>query len=174
MIRKNAEKENVLKSFMLCAALLAASAGTAMAQDVVRHPIPNSDFPIAQAIEIPAGMTRVLVSGTVPAVMDQNADPKTAAAYGADTEAQTVNVMKGIETKLKDMGLGLGDVVKLQVYLVAPQGAQSMDFAGFMKGYTQFFGPGKQTNLPTRSVFEVAGLANPAFLVEIEAEAVRK
>lgn len=163
-----------MKTFMLCAAMMAAAAGTAGAQDVTRHPIPNSDFPIAQAIEIPTGMTRVLVSGTVPSVVDQNADPKTAAAYGADTEAQTVNVLKGIEAKLKDMGLGLGDVVKLQVYLVAPKGSEAMDFAGFMKGYTQFFGPGKQTNLPTRSVFQVAGLANPAFLVEIEVEAVRK
>lgn len=163
-----------MKKIMLSAAIVAATAGTVTAQEVVRHPIPNSDFPIAQAIEIPAGMTRVLVSGTVPSVVDQAADPKTLAAYGADTEAQTVNVMKGIEAKLKAMGLGFGDVVKLQVYLVAPEGSGSMDFAGFMKGYTQFFGPGKQTNLPTRSVFEVAGLANPAFLVEIEVEAVRK
>lgn len=138
---------------------------------VVRHPISGSDFPIAQAIEIPAGATRVLVSGTVPAVRD-GASGSDAAAFG-DTETQTVSVLRQVEAKLKDMGLSLGDVVKMQVYLVAPQPGGQMDFAGFMKGYTQFYGAGKQSNLPTRSVFQVSGLANPAWLVEIEVEAVR-
>ena len=48
-----------------------------------------------------------------------------------------------------------------------------MDFEGFMKGYTQFFGTEDQPNLPTRSVFQVAGLANPDWFVEIEVTAVR-
>lgn len=48
-----------------------------------------------------------------------------------------------------------------------------MDFAGFMKGYTQFFGADAQKNLPTRSVFQVSGLVNPGRLVEVEVEAVR-
>ena len=157
-----------------CALALALSAGAVAAQDVIRHPIPNSDFPIAQAIEIPPTATRVLISGTVPSVVDKAADPKTPAAYGADTEAQTVNVLKGIAAKLQALGLGMGDVVKMQVYLVAPEGKQDMDFAGFMKGYTQFFGTAEQKQVPTRSVFQVAGLANGAFLVEIEVEAVRR
>ena len=82
-------------------------------------------------------------------------------------------MLKSIDDKLKALGLGMGDVVKMQVYLVAPAEGQPMDFAGFMKGYTQFFGTETQKNLPTRSVFEVAGLANPGYLVEIEVEAVR-
>lgn len=163
----------MIRTLAPAAMLLALSAGIAPAQGVVRHPIPNSDFPIAQAIEIPATATRVLVSGTVPSVTDPKADARTAAAYGADTEAQTVNVLKSVEAKLKDLGLGLGDVVKMQVFLVAPEGSDAMDFAGFMKGYTQFFGTEAQKNLPTRSVFQVAGLANAAFLVEIEVEAVK-
>ena len=44
----------------------------------------------------------------------------------------------------------------------------------FMKGYTQYFGTPEQPLLPTRSVFQVAGLANPGFLVEIEITAVRR
>lgn len=152
---------------------LAALTVPAVAQDaaVVRHPIPGSDFPIAQAVEIPAGATRVLLSGTVPAAVE-GAAAGSAATFG-DTETQTVSVLRQIEAKLKDLGLSPGDVVKMQVYLVAPQPGAPMDFAGFMKGYTQFYGTGKQQNLPTRSVFQVAGLANPAWLVEIEVEAVR-
>ena len=158
----------------LATLMLAAAPVAAIAQDasVIRHPIPDSDFPIAQAIEIPADATRVLVSGTVPASADNSADPNSIAAYG-DTEAQTVSVLKKIEAKLQDMGLSMGDVVKMQVYLVAPSEEAPMDFAGFMKGYTQFFGTDVQKNLPTRSVFQAAGLVNPGWLVEIEVEAVR-
>lgn len=145
----------------------------ASAGEVVRHKIPNSDFPISLAIEIPASATLVNLSGAVPSVTDNKADPKNIAAYG-DTEAQTVSTLKSIESTLKGLGLSLGDVVKMQVYLVgAPNNDGKMDYAGFMKGYTQFFGAAGQKNLPTRSVFQVAGLANPGFLVEIEVSAVR-
>lgn len=156
------------------AALIVAAPFAASAQDagIIRHPVPRSDFPIAQAIEIPGAATRVLLSGTVPAPADGSADPNSAAAYG-DTETQTVSVLKQIEAKLQEMGLSMGDVVKMQVYLVAPSEGAPMDFAGFMKGYTQFFGTDAQKNLPTRSVFQVAGLVNPGWLVEIEVEAVR-
>ena len=45
-----------------------ATAGGALAAEVTRHKIPNSDFPIAQAVEIPAGMTTVYVSGALASV----------------------------------------------------------------------------------------------------------
>lgn len=150
------------------------NAPAVFAQDaVVRHLIPNSNFPSAQAIEIPPTATRVLINGSVPLVTDTAADPRTTAAYGLDTEAQTVNVLNSIRSKLEAVGLGLGDVVKMQVYLVAPDGSETMDFAGFTKGYTQFFGTETQPNMPTRSLFQIVGLANPGWLVEIEVEAVR-
>jgi enamine deaminase RidA (YjgF/YER057c/UK114 family) len=68
----------------------------------------------------------------------------------------------------------MSDVVKMQVFLVGdPAKDGKMDFGGFMEGYTQFFGTEAQPNLPARSVVQVAGLANPGFLVEIEVTAVR-
>jgi enamine deaminase RidA (YjgF/YER057c/UK114 family) len=143
------------------------------ADEVVRHKIPNSDFPISLAVEIPATARLVNLSGAVPPVTDSKADPKSIAAYG-DTEMQTVTTLKSIENTLKGLGLSLGDVVKMQVYLVGAENNDAkMDYAGFMRGYTQFFGPAGQKNLPTRSVFQVAGLANPGYLVEIEVSAVR-
>lgn len=148
-------------------------AGSARAEDVVRHKIPNSTFPIAQAVEIPAGKTTVYLSGAVPGVADEKADKNTVAAYG-DTKTQTESVLKSIEKTLDGLGLKMGDVVKMQVFLVGdPDKNGQMDFGGFMEGYTQFFGTEAQPNLPTRSVFQVAGLANPGFLVEIEVTAVR-
>ena len=152
----------------LVAALMAMTGG-AMAQDVVRHKIPNSDFPISQAVEIPAGKTTVYVSGAVPSVADEKAEKGSLAAYG-DTKTQTVSVLKSIEKTLASLDLKMGDVVKMQVFLVGDPGKGSkMDFSG----YTQFFGTKEQPNLPTRSVFQVAGLAAPGFLVEIEVTAVR-
>jgi enamine deaminase RidA (YjgF/YER057c/UK114 family) len=49
-----------------------------------------------------------------------------------------------------------------------------MDFAGMMAGYTQFFGTAEQPNKPARSAMQVAALAVPGIMVEIEVIAVRK
>lgn len=160
------------------AVVLAAIAGclvaaSAFAADVVRHKIPNSTFPIAAAVEVPAGKTLVFLSGAVPPVADANAPKDTPQAYG-DTKTQTVGVLTSIEKQLKGMGLSMGDVVKMQVFLVGDPGkGGKMDFAGFMAGYTQFFGTKEQPNLPSRSAMQVAALASPNFLVEIEVTAVR-
>ena len=158
------------------AALLSLSfalASPAFASDVVRHKIPNSTFPISAAVEVPAGRTLVFLSGVVPPVADSNAPKDSPQAYG-DTKTQTVAVLRSIEKQLKDMGLSMGDVVKMQVFLVGdPAKGGKMDFAGFMAGYTQFFGTPAQPNLPSRSAMQVAALASPGFLVEIEVTAVR-
>lgn len=152
--------------------MLAAAPDAAKAADVVRHKIPGSDFPISAAVEVPAGKTTVYLSGAVPR-LDADASKDSADAYG-DTEAQTVNVLTSIKKQLESMGLGLGDVIKMQVFLVGdPALDGKMDFAGFMKGYRQFFGTAEQPNLPSRSAFQIAGLANPAYRVEIEVVAVR-
>lgn len=160
----------MMKSFAFAAAL-AATPLAVNAQDVIRHKVPDSDFPIARAVEIPAGKTTVYLSGAVPSVADAAADPATPAAWG-DTKAQTVSVLTGIDASLKDLGLTMGDVVKMQVFLVAPEGAPA-DFSGFMEGYTQFFGTPEQPNLPARSAMIVDQLVNPNWLVEIEVTAVR-
>ena len=139
---------------------------------VTRHRIPNSDFPILMAAEVPADATLVYLSGTVPQVVNADAAEGTPERYG-DTTAQTESTLASIEQKLASIGLGMGNVVKMQVYLVAPEGEGAMDFAGFMEGYIRFFGTDAQPELPARSVFEVAGLANPSWLVEIEVVAVR-
>jgi enamine deaminase RidA (YjgF/YER057c/UK114 family) len=138
--------------------------------DAVRYPIPNSTFPIALAVQVPATATTYYVSGQVPPVANKDADPASPQAYG-DVKTQTVGVFTRIKGILEGLGLGMGDVVKMQVFLVHDARAP-MDFKGFMEGYTQFFG-GNQPNLPARTTVGVASLANPGFLVEIEVTAVK-
>ena len=154
------------KILVTLAALLAITPAHA---DVVRHPIPNSTFPIAQAVQVTGNVTTYYVSGQVPPVVNNDADPSSQQAYG-DIKTQTVGVLNRIKGILEGLGLGMSDVVKMQVFLVH-NAAAPMDFKAFMEGYTQFFG-GSQPNLPARSVVGVAALANPGFLVEIEVVAV--
>ena len=154
----------MLSLVVLCAVTPAAQA------DVVRHPIPNSTFPIAQSVQVTGNVTTYYVSGQVPPVINKDADPSSQQAYG-DIKTQTVGVLDRIKGILDGLGLGMGDVVKMQVFLVH-NAAAPMDFKAFMEGYTQFFG-GSQPNLPARSVVGIAALANPGFLVEIEVVAVK-
>ena len=154
---------------LMGAAILVGGLETARAE-IVRHPIPNSTFPIAQAVQVTGNATTYYVSGQVPTIVNKDADPASAQAYG-DTKTQTVGVLNKIKGILDGLGLSMGDVVKMQVFLVH-NAAAPMDFKAFMEGYTQFFG-GSQPNLPARSVVGVAALANPGFLVEIEVIAVK-
>ena len=156
-------------TILMGAAILVGGLETARAE-IVRHPIPNSTFPIAQAVQVTGNATTYYVSGQVPPIANKDADPASAQAYG-DTKTQTVGVLNKIKGILEGLGLSMGDVVKMQVFLVH-NAAAPMDFKAFMEGYTQFFG-GSQPNLPARSVVGVAALANPGFLVEIEVIAVK-
>jgi enamine deaminase RidA (YjgF/YER057c/UK114 family) len=141
--------------------------------DVIRHKIPNSDFPIAQAVEIPSGQSLVFLSGAGPDAADKNA-PKDSPAVFGDMKTQTTSTLTKIDATLKSMGLSMKDVVKMQAFLVGdPQNGDKIDFAGFMDGYKKFFGTAEQPNLPSRSAFKVAGLAVPGWLIEIEVAAVR-
>jgi enamine deaminase RidA (YjgF/YER057c/UK114 family) len=150
--------------------LLAAMAFAPARAEIVRHPIPSSNFPIAQSVQVTGNATIYYVSGQVPPVINKDADPSSRDAYG-DTKTQTVGVLNRIKGILEGLGLGMGDVIKMQVFLVHSPNAP-MDFKAFMEGYTQFFG-GSQPNLPARSVVGVASLANPGFLVEIEVVAAK-
>jgi enamine deaminase RidA (YjgF/YER057c/UK114 family) len=158
---------------LTCALPLTALAAPAHFTTIVRHKIPDSDFPIAQAVTLPPGTTIHFISGQVPPVVDKAADPNSPAAFG-DTKTQTVGVLTKIRDILQGMGLAMGDVVKMQVFLVGdPNRNGRADVAGFMAGYTQFFG-GAQPNLPARAVVQVAGLSNPGWFVEIEVVAAKK
>lgn len=160
-----------MKNALIATLLLTSAATSAVAQDITRHPIPDSDFPILQAVEVPAGKTTVYLSGTVPAVLNADADPRSVEAFGS-MEEQTVSVMNRIKAQLESMGMGVGDIIKMQAFLVAPESGE-VDFAGFMSGYSQFFGTEAQPNLPVRSAMVVDALVNPGWLVELEVTAVR-
>ncbi|WP_432381362.1 RidA family protein [Duganella sp. P38] len=162
----------------IVAALLMSSAFGAVAApkgEIVRHKIPNSDFPIALAVTVPASATLHFISGQVPAVVNPQAPGDTPEAFG-DTKTQSETVLKKIQDILRGMQLEMADVVKMQVFLVGdPAKGNKADTKGFMEAYTQYFGAGAgQPQLPARAVVQVAALSNPGWLVEIEVVAAKK
>jgi enamine deaminase RidA (YjgF/YER057c/UK114 family) len=164
----------LLASLLTSLSLAGCATHAASTPELVRYKLPGSNFPISNAVEVPAGASTIYLSGKVPPVVDKSKPAAAPAAYGGDTEGQTVAILQSIEAQLKSMDLNMSDVVKMQVFLVKdPAKGGKMDFAGFMKAYSQFFGTAAQPNLPARSAFEIAALANPAFLIEIEVVAVR-
>ena len=155
------------KTILTCALVLFAISAYA---DVTRHPLPNnSTFPISRAVEVSADTTLIFHSGTVPGPVNPDAERGSREYYG-DTETQALNVFGRMEDSFKELGVGFGDVIKMTVFLVGdPEMDGRMDFGGFMKAYTKYFGTEEQPNKPARAAFQIAGLAGgPNMLVEIE------
>jgi enamine deaminase RidA (YjgF/YER057c/UK114 family) len=146
----------------------------ANAADIVRTPLGGgSTFPIARAVSVPAGFELIFHSGLTPTPLNPKAKEGTPEYWG-DTKTQSLAVFKRMEASLKELGVGFGDVVKMTVFLVADPATGKMDFKGFMEAYTQFFATKEQPNLPARSAVQVAGLAGPGMLVEIEVILAKK
>jgi enamine deaminase RidA (YjgF/YER057c/UK114 family) len=164
---------NMKKITASCVLAIAASSG-AHAADVVRYSLgPNNNFPIARAVEVPAGKTIIFHSGMTPAPLDPKATVGSPEYWG-DTKTQAMSAFGRIKESIASMGLGFGDVVAMTVYLGGdPAKGGRMDFEGFMAAYTQFFGTKEQPNLPARSTVQVAGLVAPGMLVEIEVQLVK-
>lgn len=165
-----------LASAALAALVLAAAPAAARAQAIERHPT-SPPGTILQSVAVPAGATTLYLSGQVAPLLDSTlatpAAERTPADYG-DTRTQTIGVLRRIERILAAQGYGMRDVVKLTVFLVGdPALGGRMDFAGMNAGFRQFFGAATNPETVARSTIQVAGLAGPGYLVEIEAVAAR-
>lgn len=154
---------------MIAGLCLLALAATPLGAEAPKR-IGPPQSPIATSVDVPAGSRLVYVSGQVPEAINPAAPQGSVERFG-DTEAQTRSVIGKIENVLKQHGLGLGDIVMMRVFLVAPPSQARMDFTGMMRGYSAFFGTQGQPNKPARSTMQVGGLVDPGWLVEIEATA---
>jgi enamine deaminase RidA (YjgF/YER057c/UK114 family) len=164
------------RSLLLALSILtsAVTCGTAAAQDVVRTPLPDGNpFPISAAVTVRAGLDMVYVSGALPSAINKDAPKGTAPVFG-DMQTQTVSVLTSIKGTLAKLGLGMGDVVKMTVFMVAdPANDNKLNFPGLMAGYSQFFGTKEQPNKPARSAVQVAALVAPGALLEVEVIAAK-
>ncbi len=152
--------------------LAAIFASPAAAADIVRLPNPPPAL-ILSGVVIPPGSELLILSGQVATPIDPAKTPDSIAAYG-DTRAQTISVFKGIKAALARSGYTMADIVKLTAFVAGDPGLGGrMDFAGFNAGYSEFFGTADNPNRVARSTVQVAGLAGPYYLIEIEAIAAK-
>jgi enamine deaminase RidA (YjgF/YER057c/UK114 family) len=172
MLKLDSRHAVMLASGLLATAITGAALG---AEAVERTPLPDGNpFPISAAVTVSAGIDTVYVSGALPSAINKDAPKGTPPVYG-DMEAQTVSVLTSIKATLARLGLGMGDIVKMTVFMAAdPANDNKLNFPGLMAGYSQFFGTKEQPNKPARSAVQVAALVAPGALLEIEVIAAKR
>jgi enamine deaminase RidA (YjgF/YER057c/UK114 family) len=156
---------------LLSAAAAMTASITASAQTVERkYGTPSAV--IASSVAVPATARIIFLSGATASPIDPKVTD-TPDAYG-DTAAQTQSIFTKMKAQLAAMGMTMGDIVKLNVFLVGdPKNGGAMDREGMNKVFTTFFGPADQPNRPARSTVQVAALGRPQILVEIEGVAAK-
>jgi 2-iminobutanoate/2-iminopropanoate deaminase len=138
---------------------------------IVRHTNPAPAI-ILSGVTVPPGAEMLYLSGQLAAPIDP-AKTDSIEAFG-DTRTQTISTFKKIKGLLAAQGYTMADVIKLTAFVAGdPKLGGKMDFAGFNAGYREFFGTAENPNVVARSTVQVAALAGPNFLIEIEATAAK-
>ena len=115
----------------------------------------------SQGIIIPANTRMLLIGG-------QNGVNETGEIVSkGDVAGQTRQALANMQKVLDAAGAGLDDLVKVTIIM-----QQDIDLNAAFGEWMAVWG--KRGNPPTVTGFRVAGLANPDFLIEIEAQAVLK
>ncbi len=155
----------------LAGMVVASGAASVSAGEIVRHLNPPPAI-ILNSVTVPPTAEILMLSGQLASPIDP-AKTDSIEAYG-DTRTQTISTFNKIKAALAKQGYAMSDVVKLTVFVAGdPKLGGKMDFAGFNEGYKQFFGTAENPNLVARSTVQVAALAGPNFLIEIEATAAK-
>ncbi|WP_439533701.1 RidA family protein [Polymorphobacter sp.] len=153
-------------------AMSAATAGSAWAEGVTRVPTMPPGR-ILTGVRVPAGTEILYLSGQLAAPIDPSRPADSIAAYG-DTRTQTVSTLRKIKALLAAQGYAMSDIIKMTAFVTAAPGMDGrMDFAGFNAGFDEFFGTADNPRTVARSTVQVAGLAGPYYLVELEVTAAR-
>jgi len=147
------------------AMLAAATAALGLAASAHAAPTfiasPNPAAPIGAGAIVPAGSAIFFVSGI----------PGDGKLVG--TGAQTTDCLTKLGGVLKAQGYDYKDVVNAKVYLVADPATGKMDFMAMNTAFKAFFGTATEPNKPSRVTVQVAALASPGSLVEIELTAAK-
>lgn len=129
----------------------------------------NTATPVSRAVGISSSSMFYQLGAQYPEVIDSSAPPKSIQAFG-DTYTQTMTTLRRLSSLLADLGLAKLNLTNMRVYLVSEVPGDRMDLDGFNKAYTEYF-QDQDRNYPSRTVIQVAAMANPGWLIEIEATA---
>ena len=167
------------KSLIRAIAATAASASLlvaapAMAQVTKYQSNPKS--PILDGAEVKAGTDLFFLSGQLAAPIDPKTSPFAVKSFEelGDTKTQTISALTKIKALLESKGYTLADLVKMTLFIAPDPKLGKLDFAGANEGFLQFFKTTENPGTVARSAFQVAALAGPYYLIEIEGIAAKK
>ena len=164
---------------VLTATVVLASLATAASAQVMKFPNTSPGL-ILQGASVGSKSTLLFLSGQLASPIDP-AKATTPAAMATltmadfgDTKTQTISTLAKIKAALAARGYTMADIVKVTVFVAGdPAKGGKMDFAGMNEGFKTFFGTTDNLTTVARSTVQVAALAGPAYLVEIEATAAK-
>ncbi len=115
-----------------------------------------------EGISPPRGFTHVVRAGEVIYVAGQVGRRPDGSLAGPDIASQTDQVFLNLKTALESQGAGFDDVTKITVFLTRRE-----DIPGFRTARDKHL----TGDPPASTLLLVSGLAEPDFLVEVEATA---
>ena len=136
----------------------------------------NPQALILDGAEVKAGTDIFFLSGQLASPIDPKktfADVKSIEDLG-DTKTQAISALAKIKALLESKGYTMADLVKLTLFIAPDPKLGKLDFAGANEGFKQFFKTTDNPSTVARSAFQVAALAGPYFLIEIEGIAAKK
>ncbi len=158
------------------AATLAALIPMTAAQAQVTRIQSNPKGLILDGADVKAGTDIFYLSGQLATPIDpaKPFDEVKSIEDLGDTKTQTISTFNQIKKILEARGYAMSDIIKLTQFVVADPKLGKMDFAGVNEGFKQFFKTAENPSTVARSTVQVAALAGPYFLIEIEAIAAKK
>ena len=169
-----------MKTAILATVTALMVASHADAQAVERYklpPSPTGPAMILQGAKVKAGSDILYLSGQLASPIDATKPMSamasmTVADFG-DSKTQTISTLTKIKGILASKGYAMSDIFKMTLFIAPDPKLGKMDFAGVNEGFRQFFGTADNPETVARSAFQVAALAAPPFLVEIEVIAAK-
>ncbi|HWU03082.1 MAG TPA: Rid family hydrolase [Novosphingobium sp.] len=161
------------KKLLIAAGALALMASPAAAQVTKFRSNPKSL--ILDGAKVSAGSDILFLSGQLASPIDPNLPREQATKIEdfGDTKTQTISTLTKIKALLEQQGYKMSDLVKLTLFIAPDPKLGKLDFAGANAGFKQFFDTPENPTTVARSAFQVAALAAPQFLIEIEATAAK-
>ncbi|WP_407548616.1 RidA family protein [Streptomyces sp. Pv4-95] len=120
-------------------------------------------FSSGSPFESLVGFSRAVRVGPFVSVSGTTASGPDGPVGGDDAGKQAAEVLNRIAAALKEAGGDVGDVVRTRVYLT-----DIADFDTVARAHAAVFGEAR----PAATFVGISALANPALLVEIEADAI--